>query len=150
MPRWSTSTSRSFMSALAEPPESAPEWKDDDLLGTLHDYFGAGSDAGLPDEVRFLVNVATLVEKQLDREAPPQTPAVFLLFPTFKDLVPETREVPMLDNGMTELGSAIWFVGPVFGQARQYTIPEWEDTEVFKLLEEWDNASVAAVFMETR
>jgi hypothetical protein len=150
--KWFIYTSSSCLSALATSPDSFTEqWGDQTLSRTLQEYFGAGSDAGLPDELRFLVNVATLVERQIKRGAPPSAPAAFVLSPTPPaTLASQLRQVPMLDNGLTDLAGQIWFVGPVFGIARGFQPEEWDDETVFALLGTPDIAKCPTIYVETR
>jgi hypothetical protein len=123
-------------------------WEDDDLLATAWENVGIGADEGLPDEVRFVVNVTRLVRVRLAQpSSDEQTPAVFFLRPVGPDGVSLRRE-PLLHNGMVALGGTCWFVSPVVTNAHGYELDEWDDDSVFDLAEKTlgVGTSIAVIF----
>ncbi len=121
------------------PPEPGapdlPGFDDEELRRTLIANYGAGSDAGLPDHVRFLGGVVKLIRRRLSDKAPggAAAPAVFILTAGPPTSLPDAslRRVPMLSNGLTPVDSHIWFVGPAVNLGHGLAIPNWEDDEVF-------------------
>jgi hypothetical protein len=90
-------------------------WNDAELAGTARENAGIGSNADLPNKIRFIAGVAQLIRRRLARtegEADPGQPAVFLLgqVPRTYQNVPPPKRVPMLDNGLTPLSGRLWFV----------------------------------------
>lgn len=120
-------------------PESGwpelPGFEDDELRRTLAANYGAGSDAGLPDDIRFLGGVVRLIRRRLAAATMHKTsaPAVFILSGGPPTSLPDDslKRVPMLSNGLTALDSHIWFVGPAVNLGHGLEIPAWADDEVF-------------------
>jgi len=128
-------------------------WDDHTLRETALANLGVGADAGVPDDVRFRVNIARLLTKRLKRGEPPgSSPAVFLLHPDPQ--LPTgmtTHIVHMLDNGLTPVDGNVWFVGPVASLARRFT-PDSTETEalVELVVGSLGLGSTPAVFYEPR
>jgi hypothetical protein len=94
-------------------------WSDDDYLGTLRQFFGAGADAGQSDLVRFIRSVQSVVRKRVEVTPTDCSPAVFVLGRCPREILENTARARMLDTGATALEGAIWFVGPALGFARR-------------------------------
>jgi hypothetical protein len=129
-------------------------WSDEDLLRNAAENLASGSDAGLPDQLRFLSGVIRLLRRRIARGEPlSAAPAAFFLLPSgptgMRD--DEYEVVPMLDNGLTTVEGAYWFVGPVVARALTKRVEDWDDADVFA--EVGGNiglASVPTVIFETR
>ncbi len=135
---------------------AVPGWDDAELLETVTSNIDAGADSGLPPEIRFKTRVVKTIRNRLeegepDREAPF---GVFLLLPTPPaSLDPEQVEtVPMVDNGLTPLEGAVWFVSAAVGQGRAVQIDRGlRDEEVFRLVTDGFGAGdVPAIVFESR
>lgn len=116
-----------------------PGWPDRELLATAHANFGAGADSDLPEWLRFLIGVVRIIDNRARQAAEPeQTPAVFFLAPggPASLATAELRSEPLLDNGLSELGGQLWFVGPVPHHGLALALPEWpSDAELFERIE---------------
>lgn len=116
---------------MSEPSSLPSGWTDTDLKRTAHANFGLGTEAGLPDEVRFLVGVARVIRKRYQEAGAgcETAPAIFFLRPQKPDgLDPsQLKQQPMLDNGLTELGGSFWFVGAPVYFALGLELPDWSD-----------------------
>lgn len=131
-------------------------WDDDDLRETADANFGLGTEAGLPDPIRFLVGVARTIrnrhhETGLDSE---EVPAIFFLQPKGPSSVDpiEFESQPMIDDGRTKLGGRFWFVGPPVYGAIGLAVSNWDDMgEIFDLAgTELELGHVPAVFFDPR
>jgi hypothetical protein len=85
-------------------------WQVSALQETLKTSFGAGSDADLPDEIRFLNGVADLGRRYFDDcEESDRGLSMFILHPGRPTrLERPTEYVPMLRNGRQSLSQRIW------------------------------------------
>lgn len=141
-----------------QPDEASEEvsgWDDESLRHTAREFLGVGSDAELPDEVRFIGGVTRLIRKRLARARDTDSgPAVFLLLPSGPSSVSpsELREEPMLDNGVAPIGGALWFVGAVVARGLALEFATWPgDQAVFAMVkDELDAGDVPAIVLETR
>lgn len=130
-------------------------WGDEALRHTADANFGLGTDAGLPDSVRFLVGVARAVRKRHQEAdlASEEVPAIFFLQPRGPaDTAVTLRSQPMLDNGLAPLGGCFWFVAsPVYG-ALGLEVSDWsDDARVFeKAIDELGLGGVPAVLFDPR
>jgi hypothetical protein len=110
---------------------------DEALQQTAEQAIGAGADANLPATVRFRRSAVWLIRERLkqlagDVEA---DPAVFLLSPAPQRPDGQQAElVPMLSNGLTELGRRVWFVGPMCNSGHCHDLEVWDDREAFRLV----------------
>lgn len=124
---------------MTEIPGSVEGWPDQDLLATAHAHFGEGADSDLPDWLRFLIGVVRIIDNRTRQTSEPeQTPAVFFLAPRGPASLDsgELRSEPLLDNGLSELGGQLWFVGPVPHNGLALALPEWpSDAELFDRIE---------------
>jgi hypothetical protein len=127
------------MAEVDEDRASLGPWANADLGKTARRDAGIGADEGLPLDVRFTRNVATLVRRR--RATPgadkdPNLPAIFLLQPVPVELEPgkAAKRVPMLDNGRTAINGRVWFVGggPANGHYIDYEAAE--DDDIFRLI----------------
>jgi hypothetical protein len=114
-------------------------WPDDNLRATAYAHHGEGADSDLPEWLRFLIGVVRIINNRA-RQAPEpeQTPAAFFLAPGGPSSVEgaDLRSEPMLDNGLSELGGQLWFVGPVPRNGLALALPEWPtDAELFERIE---------------
>ncbi|MBG6087866.1 hypothetical protein [Actinomadura viridis] len=124
---------------------------------TLQEHGGVGADADLQDEIRFVVGVARLLRKRVERGELDQTgllPAVFLLHPESPDLNVErkVKRSPMLDNGLQEISNRVWFVNQVANDGTAIQLSEEDDDEtIFELVvEELSLGDLPAVIFEPR
>jgi len=89
-------------------------WKAEDLALTAQTYAGIGTDASLPEDIRFLSRSAKLIQERKvvdNKRSDPKQPAVFLLAPSRRGEIWKTAiRVPMLDNGLSRLNGWIWLV----------------------------------------
>jgi hypothetical protein len=124
---------------VTEIPGSVDGWPDQNLLATAHAHFGEGADSDLPEWLRFLIGVVRIIgNRRRQATEPEQTPAVFFLAPTGPASLAATelRSEPLLDNGLSELGGQLWFVGPVPHNGLALALPEWpSDAELFDRIE---------------
>lgn len=112
-------------------PDSEPGWNDDSLRETALENAGVGTDAGLPDPVRFLKNVTRLVRKRLTAATDCETePSIFFLAPGGPGSH-DTKHEPFLYAGGKTLGGSLWFVGPVVGNAHGLAVSPWDDADAF-------------------
>lgn len=114
-------------------------WRNDNLAETALAGAGVGADDDLPDDVRFLRNVATHIRRraaQPGADQDPSIPAVFLRRPNPSGLNLPTppKRVPMLNNGLTPLAGRLWLIGagPASGHYSDYTFTDEDD--LFKLV----------------
>jgi hypothetical protein len=116
-----------------------------------------GADAGLPDELRFVLGVIQLVRER-DRELAVTneldggelSPAVFFFAPTLQDSV-ESKVQPMLNMGRIPLGGKFWLLGPTSNFGREIPLESWEDDEaVFAFATELNLHELPAIVLETR
>lgn len=128
-------------------------WSDADFKGTALSERGVGVEDGMPSALRFRSNVAKLVRRRLavdDRRADRTTPAIFLLLPTPPSSAGDTKRVPMLDNGQSELSGRLWFVGPSPSSGRYISCSAEDDDALFKLIEEMTFGDVEAIVFDPR
>jgi hypothetical protein len=131
-------------------------WDDQELLQTARANFGLGADSGLPDDLRFLVNVVRVIRTRLRQVGDTQTmiPAIFFLLPAGPTLsTPRAlKSEPMLDNGVTPVEGHFWFVNPLARTGRGLPMPDWtDDAAVFKTAtDELAVGCIPAVVLETR
>ncbi|MFG2009878.1 hypothetical protein ACGFNF_12490 [Micromonospora sp. NPDC048868] len=113
-------------------------WGDDALLRTVQEFRGVGSESDQPDEDRFLVGVAALVRKRLERDEleGDRRPAFFFLHPS-PPTIPKLRRrrhVPMLDSGLERVSGHLWFVNKVANDGTAVPFEDDDDDEaVFRL-----------------
>ena len=134
-------------------PPDLTDWTDEELLSTAEENIGAGSDADLPEDVRFLVGVIRVIRKRLATTAVHEgaEPAVFFYSPAIPpDVASEVTTVPMLDNGQNALDGKLWFVGVVAASGRSYALESWDDESVFSLASDLGLGSVPAVVLDPR
>ena len=116
-----------------------PGWPDDNLRATVHAHYGDGADADLPEWLRFLIGVVGIIDNRARQASESeQTPAVFFLAPGGPASLDgaNLRSEPLLDNGLSELGGQLWFVGPVPRNGLAFALPEWPtDAELFERIE---------------
>jgi hypothetical protein len=122
-----------------KPTRSTGAWSVDELKATAGGNAGIGSDAGLPDEVRFAAGIVKLVRRQIaEGIANPPGLAVFLLEPNARtwdaSIIP--KRIPMLDNGLTPIGSRLWFVNEAVVSGKYVELDAMEDDELFRLVTE--------------
>lgn len=127
-----------------------PGWEDQELLATAWENVGVGTDEGLPDEVRFVTNVARLVRVRL-AEAPGEdtVPCVFFLLPQGPEDVDLEAE-PLLHTGLVPVGRRFWFVSPVVTNAGRLELHEWNDADAFELAARLGAAEAPAVLFDPR
>ena len=130
-------------------------WNVEDLALTAQSFAGRGSDDRLPPEIRFLSNVAKLIQerKAIDSErSDPNLPAVFLLALTRPKVVLETAvRVPMLDNGLHPLNGGIWLVAAVVNSGYKLDVKYEDDDSLFRFVTDSLNlGDVPAVIYEPR
>ncbi|MFI6788876.1 hypothetical protein ACIBG4_16265 [Nonomuraea sp. NPDC050383] len=132
-------------------------WADAALQQTINEFLGVGSDADFPDDVRFLVGVAQLLRKRIDRgelQQGQRRPAVFCLHPQPKDITEgrATKYLPMLDNGIEPISGHVWFVNKAANDGLSIEIKaEDSDASIFTLIiDELNAGNVPTVVFETR
>jgi hypothetical protein len=120
-------------------PAPIGPWTNDNLQATAQASAGVGAEDGLPDQVRFLANVAKHIRRRVAQpgaQNDPVIPAVFLLRPNPNGLNLPTppKRVPMLDNGLTPLAGRLWMLGagPASGHYSDYTFVD--DDGLFNLI----------------
>jgi len=131
-------------------------WADDDLRKTADANFGVGTEAGLPDAVRFLVGVARVIRGRHQEVGMgcEEAPAVFFLRPRGPEGVDpaDLESQPMLDNGLTPLGGNFWFVGPpVYGALGFALSDQLDDGAIFETaIDELGLGSAPAALFDPR
>jgi hypothetical protein len=135
-------------------PEGA--FDDEALRRTLGAWYGVGADAGLPDELRFLVGVAMLIRKRLRRgelQGERQL-AVFFLHPDPPQAPGDrsSKRFPMLDNGIERVSGRLWFVNKMASDGTAVDLrTDDDDAAVFALaVDHLAIGDVPAVVLETR
>lgn len=96
-----------------------PDWSDAAYETTFREFFGEGSDAGQPSEVRFARGVQRMVSRRTEVAGGVPAASVFLLSRCPDELAPDSTQAWMLDTGAVPLEGAIWFLGPTSGFGRQ-------------------------------
>lgn len=113
-------------------------WKVEDLALTAQLFAGLGADDRLPPEVRFLSNVAKLIQerKAVDSEgSDPNLPAVFLLAPTRREKISgKAIRVPMLNNGVNTLNGRVWLVSAVVNSGYRLEVGVHDDDSLFSFV----------------
>ena len=142
--------------ANADEEASLGPWKDANLRVTARVDGGIGADAGVPEIIRFRSSIAKLVRRRIavrGDTVEPNAPAVFLLMPSPPDHVAayHPKRVPMLDNGLHELGAKLWFVG-AGGASGQFIPAEFADDDVlFKFVTDTlSQGDVPAIIFDPR
>ena len=130
-------------------------WKSEDLALTAQAFAGIGTDARLPEEIRFLSRTAKLIqERELvdDEGSDPNLPAVFLLAPTRRKGISETAiRVPMLDNGLHVLNGLIWLVSAAVNSGCRLQVDYQDDDSLFTFVTDSLNlGDVPAVIYDPR
>jgi len=136
--------------SLNESSGEIPGWDDESLLETGQRFRGDGTDAGLPKEVRFRTNVARLIRRRMANVDDYGVPSIFFLSPGGPPDPTSAISVPMLDNGITNVESYLWFVGPVAAKGWGIAIDEWNDQAVFDQAKALGVGDVPAILYETR
>lgn len=141
-------------------PEGGPDafgaWKAAELVETARQEAGSGADDGVPDEARFVANVAKLLWRRRarpDAAGDSESPAVFLLCPAPGALPGsgEPRRQPMLDNGLTAVTGRIWFVAAVVVSGRYLEVQLDDDGDLFSLVADiYGMAGVPAMIFNPR
>lgn len=140
------------------PPDSNPEvpgWSDEELRATALRNYGVGSDAGLPDELRFRIGVTRALRHRMaeNRDGLLSEPSVFVLCPNGPAGVPEAsvETIPMLDNGRSPVEGRMWFVGAPVARGRGIGITGKSDIEIFAHAhDDLGIGDAPAVFFEPR
>ena len=113
-------------------------WKVEDLALTAQSFAGLGTDAGLPPAVRFLSNVAKLIQEReaVDSEgSDPNLPAVFLLAPTRREKISgKAIRVPMLNNGVSTLNGWVWLVAQAVNSGYRLEVELHDDDSLFSFV----------------
>jgi hypothetical protein len=136
--------------------EEISGWTDAQLLETARNNPGAGADADLPDEIRFLGGVVRLLSKRLSNHggSPECDPAAFFLQSVIPDgdtKLASAASVPMLDNGLTPVEGQLWFVGPSVRHGYSVEVFEWSDEALFGCLGSHEVIGVVpTIIFETR
>lgn len=130
-------------------------WNVKDLALTAQTYAGIGTDANLPEDIRFLSRTAKLIQerKVVDNEgSDPSLPAVFLLAPRRRGEVSKTAiRVPMLDNGLRRLNGWIWLVSAAVNSGYGLEVSFQDDNCLFTFVTDSLNlGDVPTVFYEPR
>lgn len=136
------------MTVDADATELGP-WDASDLLATAQQFFGLGADTDLPDPIRLLTAVDRVTAiRRANATTDPPIPAVFLLFPTPPEsVIDRTRSAPMVDNGLTQLSSRVWFVNAVVYRGRYLDFEYADDAALFQLVEETLQCGAAAAIV---
>ena len=113
------------------PSETAKE-EEDDLRATVSDFSGAGSEAGLPEEERFIAGVAQLVLRRVGEaeshcKVDDADIAIFILSPNPPESFNSLQWEPMLDNGRTEVVGRLWFTAAAVVSAYGVELPKDSD-----------------------
>jgi hypothetical protein len=138
---------------LPEDGGPIPGFPDDVLDYTLASSYGVGADAGLPDQVRFLVGAVRAIRSRLreSAEAPESMPTLFLLAKK-SDVSPppaEFRTVHLMDQGRTTLASHVWFVNAPVLRGDGLQISEWDsESLITDIAATWGAGHVPAVFFD--
>lgn len=104
----------------SDTPSSASlgSWSQDDFASTVRSHYGIGSNADLPEDVRFYCSVVSALQKRTlssAKSSDTKDTAVFLLHPRFEEnttKVPPVRK-PMIDCGTEQLCGRVWCVSQV-------------------------------------
>ena len=110
------------------------QWADGDFAATVSRHRGAGVDADLPDDTRFVAGVAQLViqraaEAARLREQDQPGIAIFVLCASPPAAAGNTKRVPMVDNGLTTVTGRLWFATPAVISARYLELPNSADDD---------------------
>jgi hypothetical protein len=128
-------------------------WNSDDFAATVNSNTGAGADAGLPPEIRFLAAVSKLVRL---RQSGPNAagdlalPAVFLLHTSSPETMPSAKREPMLNNGLTMLNGRLWFVNAPVVMGHYIETEQTDDDSLFNMVEQLGFSSVPAIIFDPR
>ena len=109
--------------------------ENDDIRATVSEFSGAGAEAGLPEEERFIAGVAQLVLRRVaESEASDKTDAadiaIFILSPSPPESLDNLIWEPMLDNGRTEVVGRLWFTAAAVVSAHGVELPKDTDDAV--------------------
>lgn len=116
-------------------------WSRTSLLETLRTRYGVGSDAGLPEDLRFVRGVVDLARTRyaVNGETVADQPIVFLLHP--KDPIGGrggrelSKRIPMLDEGRHPMAGRIWLVNHVVNEGVSLHLdPSEDDTDIFEFI----------------
>jgi hypothetical protein len=131
-------------------------WADTALRGTITQFYGVGANSDLPDGIRFLGSVASLINRRLSVASYNEehgSLAIFLLKPD----VPEkntrhTKRYPMLDNGQQRISGNFWFVNILANDGRAIELEDSDDDEkIFSLvIDSWAIGDIPAIILDTR
>ena len=104
----------------------------DDLRATVSEFSGVGSEAGLPEEERFIAGVAQLVLKRVAKseahsEVDDADIAIFILSPSPPEYFNDLQWEPMFDNGRTEVVGKLWFTAAAVVSAHGVELPRDSD-----------------------
>lgn len=126
--------------ANVDADEDLGPWRPAELAETAEENAGIGADDDLPQDVRFISNVAKLIRRRRaedGQESDPKIPAVFVLRATPpRSATVQTKQVPMLDNGCTQVSGRLWFVSAVVVAGHYYELTQSDDEELFRFVSE--------------
>jgi len=133
----------------------APDaWEGGDLKATVDKNAGIGSDAGLPEDVRFARGIVNLVRSQIaEGTANRPCPAVFLLQPNARalDESVQPRRVPMLNNGKVPIAGRLWYVNEAVVSGKYLELEATDDDEIFSIVtDRLQLGTVTAAIVEHR
>lgn len=115
-------------------------WSESECLETVSLHAGVGVNHDLPEEIRFLANVTTLVRQrnaivQAKNDATDEGLAVFLLAITPAKCFDGAMRVPMVDNGRTKLVDRVWFMAAPAISGHYVNLPaSYSDADLFDIV----------------
>ena len=137
----------------SHPELEVPGWSLESLRRTVDEHLGLGDDAALLPQFRLLIAVASLYRLREGNREPSEDGRLgaFLLMPRApEELVPLTKDVPILDNGQHPLTGRVWLVPEVAYSGRYLDLDDPDDPTLFETVGRLGLGSVPAVIVEPR
>ena len=112
-------------------------WTGDDFSQTASENAGAGANADVSDEVRFLSGIVRfLVHHEAALEANGESfnedIAIFVLEPNPHASIEDVQPEPMFNNGLPEIGGRLWFTTAAVITAHYVELPQYtNDGDLF-------------------
>ena len=122
------------MPADSLPPMLTGAWTTSELTETARITNPPGSDADLPDDLRFRAGVARLIQAQRMQGRGGTGLAIFLLTRRPQGSMQTWESTPMLDNGLTPVGGRVWVVNAPVASGLSVSIAELTDHEIFEFV----------------
>ena len=137
-------------------------WSGGTFDATVSEARGTGVDCDVPDDLRFMAGVATVLRRRIAAvdsadDPDPVDIAIFVLNAPMEDIGTEAVRVPMFDNGQTIVTGRLWLTTPSVVSAWCLDLPNGTDNDRFQYVAEelrlgtqptiiWDSRSVVRSF----